>query len=73
MQKYMEEKFSDSNGRRLFEDFERKYDSKILQKIGKFTAENLESNDMFNVLFKNLSEKAKENSKIFSKLKHEYI
>lgn len=71
MQKIMEEKFKDEHSRELFETFEHKYNRKILEKIGKFTSEDLGSNDMFNVLFKNLSEKAKENAKIFSKLKHE--
>lgn len=71
MQQYMEDKFREDDSRRLFETFEQKYNRKILEKIGKFTPEDLDSNDIFNVLFKNLRERAKTNSKIFSKLKHE--
>ena len=71
MQKYMEEKFSDEDSKELFKDFEARYNAKILDKIKKFTPEALETNDMFNMLFKNIGEKAKDNSKLFSKLKHE--
>lgn len=71
MQKYMEEKYMDKNSRNLFDSFEKKYDSKILQKIKSFTSENLKSNSIYNSIFKNISVTTNQNSKIFSKLKHE--
>jgi len=71
MHKYLEEKFMDSDSGDLFKMFEKKYNKKILEKIKKFKPENLESNDIFNCLFKDVSETTKENSKLFSKLKHE--
>jgi len=71
MQKYMEEKYSDSESRKLFDVFEKKYNQKILQKIKSFKPENLDSNSIFNSIFKNISNMTAKNSKIFSKLKHE--
>ena len=71
MQKNIEEKFSDKESREIFKHFENKYDQKILDKINKFTPDSLETNDLFNIIFKSMGDKAKENSKLFSKLKHE--
>jgi hypothetical protein len=71
MQKYMEEKYMDKNSKELFDSFEKKYDSKILQKIKSFSRENLKSNSIFNSIFKNISNTTMLNSKIYSKLKHE--
>jgi Fe-S cluster assembly ATPase SufC len=71
MQRNIEEKFSEKESREIFQHFEMKYNSKILDKINKFSPDVLDSNDVFNTLFKNVGEKAKENSKLYSKLKHE--
>ena len=71
MQRYIEEKFMDNKAKDIFKIFEKKYNKKILEKVKKFNPENLESNNIFNCIFKDVSDKTKENAKIFSKLKHE--
>ena len=66
-----QEKFKNPKAKKVFDNYEEKYNEKILEKIKKFNEKNLEENDIYDNFFKDIALKAKENSKIFSKLKHE--
>lgn len=71
MQRNILESFSNKENRKIFNFYETKYNKRILEKVKKFNSDTLESNEIFNSLFRDFGDTCNINSKIFSKLKHE--
>ena len=67
----MQQNFSESETKKVFEDSENQYDKKIQNTFSKINQKNLNNNDLYTNFFKRFAQISKENSKIFSKLKHE--
>lgn len=71
MLNFLKDKFTDPESKNLFKDSEKRYNQKIMEKFLKVTPENVDNPDLYNSFFKSFAAVSKENSKLFSKLKHE--
>ena len=65
------EKFTNNAGREMFRVSEKEYDNKLLKQCKKLKESTLNSTSFYNNFFKVFGQTSKQNSKIFSKLKHE--
>ena len=64
-------KFTNETTKKVFDNYEKIYNKKILDKFNIFNSSTLENSKLFNDFFFLYEETCKNNSKIFSKLKHE--